>query len=76
MIVHVPFPSNLVSPAEKKNFIKEIGEWGDDNLKDQTRWGLIKTLVDQYRITYGTKSISFNVEHEEDAMAIKLTWCE
>ena len=81
MFVKIKFPARCSTVEEKQEFIREIIKWGIENLNDQKDWKL-KTLlcidwsVKISHIINTTESISFNIENEADAMAIKLAWSE
>ncbi len=78
MLVKIKFPKRCSTVKEKQEFIRELVEWGNENLNDQVNWKY-KTLLftsPRFNISYTTKSISFDIENETDAVALKLVWCE
>lgn len=78
MLVKIKFPKRCTTVDEKYAFIGELVQWGKENLNDQESWRY-KTLLftsPRFNISYTTESISFVMENETDAMALKLTWCE
>lgn len=77
MKVTIKFPDCIgKDPDEKRNYLLEIGEWGDENLPECHQWKYIKTLFKQFRLNYKTSTISFDMDDEAAAMALKLMWCE
>ena len=81
MFVEIKFPKRCSTVEKKQEFINELIEWGIENLNDQKEWEYKTLLCIDWSIKIShiidtTESISFNIENEADAMAIKLTWCE
>jgi len=78
MLVEIKFPKRCSTADKKRDFISELVEWGKENLNDQEDWKHKSLLVSSTRrlITTKTKYISFEIGNEEDAVALKLMWCE
>jgi len=81
MLVEIKFPKHCSTVEEKQKFITEIVKWGIENLNDQKDWEYKTLLCINWstkisHITNTTKSISFNMKNEADAVALKLAWCE
>lgn len=78
MLVEIKFPKRCFTIDEKRAFIGELVEWGKENLNDQEDWKHKSLLVPSTRrlITTKTKYISFEIENEIDAVALKLRWYE
>jgi len=78
MFVNIKFPARCSTVKEKQEFINELVQWGIENLNDQENWKY-KTLLfvsPRYNVKHTTTSVSFNLENEADAVALKLVWCE
>ncbi len=78
MLVKIKFPKRCSTDNEKREFVKELVEWGKENLNDQEDWEHKHLLLTSSRllVTFKTESISFNIRDETDAMAFKIVWCE
>ena len=75
MNVEIISPPELNTPEKKRGLLEVICEWGETNLEDQIKWKYVRFLIQGVKLTSRTVSISFDMENEEDAMALKLTWC-
>ena len=78
MFVKIKFPKHCLTDDEKREFVKELVEWGKENLNDQQGWEhkLLLLTSPKVLVTFKTESISFEIENEADAVALKLAWCE
>ena len=74
MDVEVEFPSDLVTVEQKQEFVRQLYEWGVENLEDQDDWKYKKNLHKSPAITIVSTSISFEMKNEIDATALKLTF--
>lgn len=58
---------------EKRQYIKDMYEWGVKNLIDQDYWQYLEFLY-RAKINHQTTEISFIMHDEGDAVALKLRW--
>ncbi len=75
MQVEIVFPPELDAVDKKLAHLREICEWGEENLEDQYKWKYVQIAIAGIRLNHRTESIKFEMDIEEDAMALKLAWC-
>lgn len=77
MFVNIKFPLHCSTNNEKREFIEELVEWGKENLNDQDNWKHKYLLLTSPKFLVNSKieSISFEIEDETDAVALKIRWC-
>ena len=74
MKVEIIFPPEISTVVLKREYIQQIVEWGKENLEDQNSWKYKWLVLENCRINSSTELISFEMEVEEDAVALKLAW--
>ncbi len=72
MYIEIEFPSECITLDEKREHLHIIYEWGVENLDDQEAWRHFDGMKNVIRAN--TLKIEYHIEHESDAMAIKLAW--
>ena len=74
--IEIIFPENVgrgVGVDHKREYLRKIFSWGVENLDDPNgTWRNFLVAIDQIYMSHSTIGIDFNVDTEEDAMALKL----
>lgn len=73
--VNITIPDTHISLEETRIWLKELCEWGVENLENTSYWFM---TAEMYRgtkhITSDTVSVLFLCTNEQDAIALKLAW--